>query len=77
MNSNLSRITIDPAICHGKPCIRGLRYPVETLLDLLSSGMSYEEILADYADLQKEDILAALEFAARLSQVKRSYPAVA
>ena len=67
----LDRITIDPDICHGKPCIRGLRYPVETILELLSSGMSIEDILADYEDLEREDILAALEFAARLSQVKR------
>jgi uncharacterized protein (DUF433 family) len=69
--SLLDRITIDPNICHGKPCIRGLRYPVETILELLSAGMSIEDILADYEDLEREDILAALEFAARLSQVKR------
>jgi uncharacterized protein (DUF433 family) len=66
-----ARITIDPEICHGKPCIRGLRYPVEWLLELLSSDMSSEEILADYEDLEHEDILAALAFAARLSQIKR------
>jgi uncharacterized protein (DUF433 family) len=71
MSNLLDRITIDPNICHGKPCIRGLRYPVETLLELLSSGMSIDDILADYEDLLREDILAALEFAARLSQVKR------
>ena len=65
------RITIDPAICHGKPTIRGLRYPVEMILELLSAGMSHEEILADYPDLEPEDILAVLEFAARLSRVKR------
>ncbi len=65
------RITIDPDICHGKPSIRGLRYPVETILELLSSGMTPEEILADYEDLEREDILAALSFATRLSQVKR------
>jgi uncharacterized protein (DUF433 family) len=66
----LPRITSDPNLCHGKPCIRGLRYPVEFLLELLSSGMSIEEILADYDDLERDDILAALLFAARLSQVK-------
>lgn len=65
------RITIDPGICHGKPSIRGLRYPVETILELLSSGMTTDEILADYEDLEREDILAALSFATRLSQVKR------
>jgi len=65
------RITIDPEICHGKPTIRGLRYPVETILELLSSGMTIEEILADYEDLEREDILSALGFAARLSRIKR------
>lgn len=63
MNDLLSRITIDPALCHGKPCIRGLRYPVESILELLSSGMSYEEILEDYEDLEKEDLLAVLAYA--------------
>jgi uncharacterized protein (DUF433 family) len=70
------RITIDPEICHGKPCIRGLRYPVELLLELLSSGMTPEEILADYEDLEREDILAALSFATKLSQIKRIEPAL-
>lgn len=65
------RITIDPAICHGKPCIRGLRYPVENVLEWLASGMSIEEILADYEDLEREDILATLSFAVRLAHVKR------
>lgn len=60
------RITIDPAICHGKPCIRGLRYPVETVLEWLASGMSTEEILHDYPDLERGDILAALSYAAGL-----------
>lgn len=71
------RITTDPDICHGKPCIRGLRYPVEMILELLSSGMTTEEILADYADLERDDVLAALSFAARLSQTKRLEPASA
>ena len=67
----LGRISTDPTICHGTPCIRGLRYPVDMILDLLSSGMTSDEILADYEDLEQEDILAVLAFAARLSQVKR------
>ena len=72
---NLSdRITIHPDICHGKPTIRGLRYPVETILELLSSGMTFEEILADYNDLEKEDILAALDYARRLTQINRIEP---
>jgi uncharacterized protein (DUF433 family) len=68
------RITTNPDICHGKPCIRGLRYPVEMILELLSSGMTTEEILADYEDLEREDVLAALSFAARLSRIKRLDP---
>lgn len=60
MDDLLSRITIDPTICHGKPCVRGLRYPVEMLLELLSSGMTIEEVLADYEDLEREDLLAVL-----------------
>ena len=66
----LDRITIDAEICHGKPCIRHLRYPVEMLLDLLSSGMTSDQILADYPDIERDDILAVLAFAARLSRVK-------
>ncbi len=59
MNDPLERITIDPQICHGKPVVRGLSYPVETLLELISAGMTNEEILADYEDLEHEDVLAA------------------
>lgn len=66
-----SRIVIDPAICHGKPCIRGMRYPVENVLELLASGMTTEEILADYEDLERDDILAVLSYAARLTHLKR------
>lgn len=72
-NKLLERITQDPEICHGKPCIRGLRYPVEWLLELLSSDMTYEEILSNYPDLERADILAALLYASRLSQVKHVY----
>jgi uncharacterized protein (DUF433 family) len=68
------RITVDPEICHGKPCIRGLRYPVEMILELLSAGMTTDEILADYEDLEREDILAALAYATRLTQIKRMQP---
>ncbi len=71
MSALAERITINPEICHGKPCIRGLRYPVENVLEWLSSGMSIEEILLDYSDLEREDIFAALDFAARLAKVKR------
>jgi uncharacterized protein (DUF433 family) len=57
---NISRITINPDICHGKPTIRGLRYPVENMLELLASGMTSDEILADYPDLVYEDVLACI-----------------
>jgi len=72
-NQLLQRITLDPNICQGKPCIRGLRYPVELILELLSSGMNAKEIIEDSDDLENEDILAALLFAARLTQVKSIY----
>jgi uncharacterized protein (DUF433 family) len=68
----IDRITIDPSICHGKPCIRGLRYPVETVLELLAGGMTVEQILADYPDLERDDVFAALTYAARLTHVKRN-----
>jgi uncharacterized protein (DUF433 family) len=71
MDPLLCRITIDPAVCHGKPCVRGLRYSVESLLELLSSGMTQDEILADYEDLECEDLLAVLAYAARLARTRR------
>ena len=64
------RITIDPGICHGKPCIRGLRYPVENVLELLAGGMTIDDILVDYDDLERDDILAALAYAVRLAHLK-------
>ena len=70
MNALLSRITINPDICHGKPTIRNMRYPVELILDLLSSGMTNAEILDDYPALESDDIRACLAFASRLTKVK-------
>lgn len=72
--SRLDRITSNPLICHGQPTIRGLRYPVENLLELLASGMSIEEIIEDYPDLDREDLLAALEFGALASGMRRVVP---
>lgn len=69
----ISRITIDSNICHGKPTIRGLRYPVDNMLELLASGMTIEELLDDYPDLEKEDFLACLQYAAKLTQIKSIY----
>ena len=73
MENLLSRITIDTDICHGKPTIRRLRYPVEMILELLGSGMGHDEILEDYEDLENDDILAVLQYASKLSQVKSIY----
>lgn len=65
----LQRITINPKICHGKPTIRNKRYLVESILELMASGMTNEEILADYEDLENEDLQACLLFAAKLANV--------
>ena len=73
----LQRITVDPQICHGKPCVRGLRYPVEWLLEQLSSGMTEAQMLADFPDLEADDLRAACAYGARLSQVKRMDPVTA
>jgi len=62
----LERITINPGICHGKPCIRGMRWPVEVIIDMLGSGMSISEILEDHSELEREDILASLNYAKML-----------
>ncbi|SEL54616.1 DUF433 domain-containing protein [Parapedobacter koreensis] len=63
MDNLLARITINPDICHGKPAIRNMRWPVEVILDMLSAGMTTEEIIEDHPELEKEDIMAALRFA--------------
>ena len=73
MENLLKRITLDTEICHGKPTVRGLRYPVEMILELLGSGMTHDEILEDYEDLVNDDILAVLQYASKLSQVKSIY----
>ena len=67
MSDTISRITIDPAVMHGKPVIRGLRYPVEMILELLSAGMTIEEILADYEDLERDDIEAVMAYSNSLA----------
>lgn len=70
----LERITITPGICHGKPCVRGLRYPVEFLLELLSGDSTEADILADYPDLEAADLKAVQAYAARLARIKRFEP---
>jgi uncharacterized protein (DUF433 family) len=68
MNPLLQRISIDPNICFGKPCIRGTRIWVSLLLDFLSSGMTVEEILAEYPQLVAEDVLAAIAYGAEMAR---------
>jgi len=77
MTSLLTRITIDPEICHGKPTIRGLRYPVDAVLEYLAAGDSIEDVLSEFPDLERDDVLASLEFAARTLQVKSQHLALA
>ncbi|MGH3830101.1 MAG: DUF433 domain-containing protein [Pseudonocardiaceae bacterium] len=72
--SRLDRITSDPAVCHGQPTVRGLRYPVENLLELLSAGMTIEDVLADYPDLERDDLLVALEFGALAAGCRKVIP---
>jgi len=64
----LSRISIDPRICFGKPCIRGHRIWVSLILDLLASGESMEEILENYPGLERDDILACIAYGAEMSR---------
>ena len=74
MSENLiQRMTIDSEICHGKPVIRGMRYPVENILELMASQMTFEEILSDYPDLEMEDLLACLAYAAKLTTLNSIY----
>lgn len=63
--SLLDRITVNPLQCGGRPCIRGMRIRVSDVLDLLGAGVEVDEILNDYPDLEREDIYAALVWAAR------------
>ena len=72
----LDRITIDPEMCHGKPTIRGSRYMVETILELLTAGSTYDELLEDYPGLEPDDIKACLAFATEITKT-RSYKIIA
>lgn len=64
-NNLLERITMNPEVCFGKPTIRNMRYPVQMILDLLAAGMTNQEIVEDYSELELEDIKACLIFASR------------
>jgi uncharacterized protein (DUF433 family) len=67
----LSRITVDPDVCHGKPCIRGMRWPVVALLDLIYSDMTKAEILDDHPELEGEDLDAAIAFSKWMTDSKQ------
>ena len=73
MSTLLSRIMIDPEICHGKPVIRRLRYPVESLLEYLAAGDTYEDLLGEFPDLEREDLQACLEFATQSLKLKSQH----
>jgi len=66
----IERITLDPNICHGKPTIRGLRYPVESILEYLSAGDSISDIIEEFDDLEEADILACLAYATKVIKTK-------
>ena len=65
MSDLLSRITVNPEQCGGRPCIRGMRIRVTDVLDLLAAGLSAEQVLEELPDLEPEDVRAALQFASR------------
>jgi len=67
MNQLLERISVDPQVCFGKPCIKGTRIWVSLVLDFLSAGNSMEEVLAQYPQLKQEDILACIAYGAAMS----------
>lgn len=72
MNASLlDRITIEPGKCGGKPCIRGMRIRVSDILEMMGDGVGMDEILRDFPDLERDDILASLQFAARRSDIVR------
>jgi uncharacterized protein (DUF433 family) len=77
MSTLISRITIDPEICHGKPVIRGMRISVQSVLEYLAAGDSAEDLLTEFPDLEREDILACLEFAARSLKTQSQHLALA
>ena len=67
------RISVDPTVCHGKPCIHGTRIFISVILDNLAAGVSADEILESYPSLKREDIMAALAYAAELAHERTVY----
>lgn len=73
----LHRITIDPSVCHGKPTIRNLRYPVDAILEYLAGGDGFEEVLGEFPDLEREDLQACIQFAAQSLKLRGQHLVVA
>jgi uncharacterized protein (DUF433 family) len=69
----LERISVDPQICHGKPCIKGTRIPVFVILDALDAGMTHQEIMEEYPPVTEEDIQAALFYASLVTHLISGY----
>jgi uncharacterized protein (DUF433 family) len=77
MDSLLSRTIINPNTCHGKSVIRNMRYPVQSMLEYLAAGDSIEDIIGEFPDLEREDLLACLKSPARMLEVKSFHPSLA
>lgn len=73
-NKTISRITLNQEVCQGKPTIRNMRFTVTQMLELVASGMTFEEILADYSFIERDDILACMLYASRISDAKILIP---
>lgn len=77
MQTLVGRITVDPEICHAKPCARGLRFPVETILEYLTGGDTVETLLAEFPELEKEDVLACYAFSGRMLKARSVHVSLA
>lgn len=76
-NAIISRITLNQEVCQGKPTIRNMRFTVTQMLELVASGMTFEEILEDYSFIERDDILACMLYASRISDAKALIPLAA
>ena len=76
-NTIISRITLNQEVCQGKPTIRNMRFTVTQMLELVASGMTFEEILEDYSFIERDDILACILYASRISDAKTLIPLAA
>lgn len=76
-NTIISRITLNQEVCQGKPTIRNMRFTVTQMLELVASGMTFEEILEDYSFIERDDILACMLYSSRISDAKTLIPLAA